>query len=453
VGGEVPGFLTPIYVGANGSPIDVSQIAQDRLSLLLASRQVVTAHPGIVPALWPLMRRAQVLTLGCREALVMAEWSSSLGRPVYQIHTPDTFTAEASPDAPDEPIRIQILQWHIIEGKGLWCWKVFDISDPENPALRIVEFRQDEQTPRDYTAAVLGGPRSGPAYPYRWGSGARAGRPFIPGELYHAEATGRLFDPSNWKELVAATFDVACAWTFWLHTVYRASWPQRYAVNAFVAGTQAEGEGGTRRSNVPADPTALVHLTADGEGQPMIGQWAPAADVKTLQEAIAAFEASVVSIAGVDGANLVRESGDAWSGAALSISRDGKREAMKHFSPQFRPRDVCLIEKIAALSNLAHTAKMPGALGFLVPESGYRQNYTTLPLSPQELKARQEHNGQMVAAGRMSQVDAYQDEHPGTTREEAIAALQRIAEDNLLFPPPAPPAPVGFNPDPMTVNK
>ena len=184
----------------------------------------------------------------------------------------------------------------------------------------------------------------------------------------------------------------------------------------------------------------------------MIGQWAPAADVKTLQEAIAAFESSVVSIAGVDGANLVRESGDAWSGAALSISRDGKREAMKHYGPQFRPRDVSLIEKIAALSNIAHRQALPGALGFEVPESGYRQNYTTLPLSPQEMKARQEHNAAMVAAGRMSQVDAYMLEHPGTTREEAMTALERIAEDNRRFPPPSA-SPGGFPPTPPLFNK
>ena len=451
--GEMPGFLTPIYITAAGHAFDASKTPRGRLSRLLSSRQVATAHPGLVPSLWPLMRRAQVLALGCREVLVWAEWSSTTGGLVYQLHTPNTFTAEAAPDAPDVPVRIKILEWHTIDGKGCWCWRVCDISDPENPSLQILEFRQDTQTPKDYTEQILGGPKSGEHYPYRWSAGDRKGQPFIPGELYHAEQTGKLFDPGNWCELVEATFDVACSWTFWLHTVFRASWPQRWAANAFVAGTQGEGSGDGSRSDVPADPTTLVHLVADGEGQIMVGQWAPAADVKTLQEAVAAFEASVVSIAGVDGANIVRSSGDAWSGAALSISRDGKREAMKHFSPQFRPRDVCLIEKIAAIANLARVQSLPGAIGFVVPESGYRQNYTTLPLSPQELKARQEHNAAMVAAGRMSQVDAYQDEHPGTTREEAITALERIAEDNLRFPPPAPPM-AGNNPTPdHLVNK
>jgi len=448
VGGELPGFLTPLYVTAAGTAFHADGIDAGRLGRLLSSRQIASAHPGIVPALWPLMRRAQVLTLGCREALVMAEWSSTRGRPVYQIHTPDTFTAEALPDAPDEPVCLKILQWHVINGEGRWCWKIYDISDPDRPMLQIQEFRQDSQTPKDYTAAVLGGPRSGDAYPYRWTAGPRAGRPFIPGELYHAEATGRLFDPHNWRELLEATYDVATSWTFFLHCIFRASWPQRWAANAYVSGTGTEGEGETRRSNVPADPTALVHLESDQNGQVMVGQWSPAADVKTLQEAISAFEAGVVSIAGVDGANIVRTSGDAWSGAALSISRDGKREAMRHYGPQFRPRDVALIEKIAALSNLARAQGLPGALGFEVPETGYRQNYTTLTLSAQELQARQEHNAAMVAAGRMSQIDAYQNEHPGITREEAIAALQRIAEDNLRFPPPAAPM-AGTTPPPL----
>jgi hypothetical protein len=434
LGGEMPGFLTPVYIDTAGQAFDASMIPRDRLDRLVSSRQVTVAHPGIVPSLWPLMRRAQVMALGCREVLVMALWSDSAMAPNYTLHTPDTFHAEAAPDAPSTPIRLRLLEWHTIEGKGRWCWRVYDISNSSSPTMRIEEFRQDNIRPRVFQALT------GPDYPYRWTSGPRAGMPYIPGELYHAEETGQLFDPTSWRELVEATYDVACAWTFWLHTVFRASWPQRYGVNVYVAGTQSEGAGDTRRTNVPADPTTMLHLESDGQGQPMVGQWAPAADVKTLQEAIAAFENSLVAIAGVDGANIVRESGDAWSGAALSISRDGKREAMKHYGPQFRPRDVCLIEKIAALSNLARRAGKPGALGFEVPESGYRQNYTTLPLSPQELKARQEHNAAMVAAGRMSQVDAYQDEHPGTTREEAIDALRRIASDNLLFPPPAAPS-------------
>ena len=436
IAGEVPGFLTPIYLDASGAAYDASATPRERMDRLLASRQVVIAHPGIVPDLWPLMRRAQVYCLGCREVLVMVEWSKSQGRPVYQLHTPNTFTATAAPDAPDQPVILRLLEWHDVEGAGLWCWRVFDISDPDDPQLRIEEVRADQTPPRDFTALVLGSSMSGPDYPYRWTTGPRAGRPFIPGELYHAEHTGYLFDPTNWTEIVSATYDVACAWTFWGHCVFRASWPQRWAVNAYVSGANLEGEGDYRRSNVPADPTALVHLEGDGQGQAMVGQWAPAADVKTLQESIAAFEASVVTIAGVDGANIVRTSGDAWSGAALSISRDGKREAMRHYGPQFRPRDVAMIEKIAAVANTARAEGLAGALGYDVPETGYRQNYSTIPLSNIELKARQEHNAALVAQGRMSQVDAYQDEHPGTTREEAIAALERIAADNERFPPP-----------------
>ena len=436
IAGEVPGFLTPIYLDAGGTAYDASATPRERLDRLLASRQVVTAHPGIVPDLWPLMRRAQMYALGCREVLVSAEWSASQGRPVYQIHTPNTFVARASADAPDQPVMLKILEWHTVEGEGRWCWRVLDISDPDYPALRIEEARQDNTAPRDYTAAVLGSDQSGEAYPYRWSSGPRAGRPFLPATLYHAEQTGQLFDPESWRELVEATWDVACMWTFFGHCVFRASWPQRWGANAYVSGANLEGEGGTRRSNVPADPTALVHLEGDGQGQVMIGQWAPAADVKTLQESIAAFEASVVSIAGVDGANIVRTSGDAWSGAALSISRDGKREAMRHYGPQFRPRDVEMIEKIAALSNLARAAELPGSLGYDVPEMGYRQNYSSIPLSYMELKARQEHNAALIAQGRLSMIDAYQLENPSTTREEAIAALERIAADNIRFPPP-----------------
>ena len=376
---------------------------------------------------WNRMRRFQVETLGLRENMLRFDVRD--GRLFQRTVYPDTVTARSHPSDPNRPIEIKELLWHAVPGldRPSWCWHVLSIEDEANPSYRVFTSKNGG-IGEDVTAVVLGGDMSGENYPYRWTQGDRAGTPFLPYVLFHAEMGAGLFDAFNWLELVEGSYDVACLWTFWVHVVFRASWPQRYALNAIVAGTATEdGDGRGRRQSIPTDPTSVVHFEVDQPGtQPQIGQFVPSADAKQLQQAIAAFEGSLVAITGIDAANIVRDSSDAFSGAALSINRDGKREAQAAYEEQFRMSDVEATEKSAALLNLS------GALPYDLPESGYRIAYSTIPLSPNELQSRREHNNGMIEAGRMSRVDAYIDENPGTSRDEAMQALERIATENAI---------------------
>jgi hypothetical protein len=384
--------------------------------------------------LWPLMRRVQMFTLGLREEFVRLDWEPRRGLR-YRIVHPDTVTVLARASDPGRPVEVHELRWRCIEGIGeRWVWDVVSIADEDAPFWRVYEARGDGKEGEDWTQAALGDTYSGDDYPFRWTQGARAGQPWLPYPLYHAEATGQLWDPWGWIELVEATLDLGCLWSFWQHAVMRASWPQRWGLDVNVAGASIEeGDGGARVA-VPTDPTSLVNLNAaPGATNPQVGQWGPSANVKELQEAISAFEGALISVAGVDAAHIVRESGDAWSGAALSISRDGKREAQRLYGPQFRPVDIDLLEKSACLANLSRE------VGEVFPEEGYRIDYAPISLSSEELESRREHNNDLIAQGRRSIVEAYQDEHPGVTRVEGIATLKQIAKDNDEFGPDADP--------------
>jgi hypothetical protein len=383
--------------------------------------EALVGPEGMISAtgLWSQMRRFQVLVLGLREAFIRVDWDARRNGLTYRQVGPEWVVAKCRIADPTKPIEVRELRWRDFVGGGKWCWDILSIVDPENPVYRVIEANLDPQALEvDRTADALGGDRSGANYPYRWTQGDRRGDPFLPYVLYHAEDAGCLFDAWNWTELVEASLDIACLWTFWQHGVFRASWPQRYAINAYVAGTVSEDGDAGRRSAVPTDPTSLVHLEPGEPGtQPQVGQWGTSADVKSMGEAIAAFENTVIAITGIDGAHIMRQSADAVSGAALSISRDGKREAQRVYAPQFRPRDVELVEKSAALVNVAMV------LAEDLPEDGYRVDYGTVPLSPQELEARRKHHGELIAAGRMSPIEAYMEEHPGTTEDEAREAL------------------------------
>ena len=394
--------------------------------------------------LWPLMQRFQKFVIGAREYVMAVDWAPSTQSLVYRMVRPDLVVAQSSADNPGVPTGIEELRWRADHRR--WAWDVWDVSDQDNPSLRILVKDSRGNVQEDLTESVLGRTFSGPDYVWRYNEGARDGVPFIPRVLYHAAPGSQLFDPFDWFELAEGALDIACLYTFWQHAVFRASWPARYALGAHVVGVEMQQSEGGARQVVPNDPTALLNFQADPSfhGQAIIGQWAPAADVLTLQQAISAYERTVTDVAGIDGANVVRDSSDAWSGAALSINRDGKREAQRFYAPLFRPRDLELMEKSAAILN--------GQTGTSWPESGYRIAYRSIPLSPQELKGRREHNTEMISAGRMSIVEAYVDEHPGSTEDEARTALRVIRETNDEFmsaPEPAAPA----RPDDDTQNE
>ena len=65
-------------------------------------------------------------------------------------------------------------------------------------------------------------------------------------------------------------------------------------------------------------------------------------------------------------------------------------------------------------------------LGTDYPETGYRVTYHGVPQSAQERAAQRQHLLELLDAGLIDMVSAYQDLHPGTTDEEAMQALQRI---------------------------
>jgi len=144
-----------------------------------------------------------------------------------------------------------------------------------------------------------------------------------------------------------------------------------------------------------------------------------------LLTAISQYEARVAAFSGISPAEISRANGDPRSGYALSISREGQREAQRRFEPQFRRGDQQLLEVSAALAN-RH-------LGTSYPETGYRVQYQSIPLSPNELEAQREDLIAKMDAGLLSPVDAYMALNPGIDRPEAIFRLQEVRAETLAM--------------------
>lgn len=398
----------------------------------LYSRPPVVRGPagseGLVAAVesagfWQLQQRLSTDLVGLREGLVRVDWSERGGL-LHRVVPCELAHVRAVPEAPDVPTVVEEIQERVDpdSGKPAWCWEILDVTDLEHPLHKILSADRK----RDWTAAFLGGPKSGDAYQYRDASG----RPYLPVEMYHAERTGRLWDSYYGLEAVLGTLTVGVLLTFWVHGVKDGSFATVLLVGGRVVGLEITSPSGNRTQVISTEPGSIIEVAPVEEytGQVQAIQLQPGFDPEKLMSAIGMFEGGLAEYAGVSPADLLRTGADPRSGVSLSISREGLRAAQARYEPQLRRGDSGILGLSAKVLNRATSTQYP--------ESGYTLSYPALPLSSEEVKALREDIFAKMSAGLMSKVDAYVRLHPGTTREQAMIELQRIARENALFPGP-----------------
>ena len=379
-----------------------------------------------------LMQRIQQLTLGIREMFVRVDVAPHHTGDVARVPglsfrsvSPDFVIASASPDAPDVPLYYQELRLRMDPESGdpIWVWDILDIRDANNPLFGMFEATPAGAIGREMSEIYMGHETMrGDAYPYR----SRDGSPFLPVVLYHAEKTGQLFNAFDAAQLAYGSLTAAVLFSFYVHCVRDNSWPQKYVAGLHVSGlSQLENDLTGRRSAISTDPSSILMFQTDPDmqGQPMIGSFSYA-NPDLLLESISKYEYRVATAAGIS-SEVLRQSGDPRSGYALSISRDGQREAQRRYAPVFRRADEEMLSKCAMLSNRF--------LGANLPESGYRVVYTPLGLSPEEMRAQREDIIQKLSAGLISPVDAMQMLNPDLDPIEAKQQLERIRAERAQY--------------------
>lgn len=366
---------------------------------------------------WQLMQRFSTDLVSLREGIMRVDWSERGGL-LYRPAPVECCVVDAHPLAPDAPARIAEVQIRQDPGTGkdAWCWEVLDVYDLAAPRHRILSGDRKQ----DWTAAFVP-----PEYQYL----DAAERPFIPAAMYHAERTGKIWDPYYGIEAVLGSLTVGVLLTFWVHGVKDGSFATVLLIGGKVVGLEVRSPSGATTNVISTEPGSLIEITSSEEGiQPTAIQLQPGCDPEKLMNAIGAFEGGLAQYAGVSPADLVRTGADPRSGASLSISREGLRAAQARYAPQLRRGDLEVLSITAKVLNRA--------TGTNYPESGYAISYPALPLSAEEVKSQREDLLAKVGAGLMSKVDAYMRLTPGLTREQAIEDLQRIARENAMFPGP-----------------
>ena len=388
-----------------------------------------TGTDGITAAMraagtWSMMQRAQYYALGMGEVLIRVhatEDGQLQTRPAFA----DLCVCEATPERPDLPVSVTEYRQRMVGASWRWTRDVLSVADPENPVYRVelVESAQSGNVEvSDISQDILGASMSGDAYPYR----RRDGRPVLPYVMYHARRTGfRLWSPYDWMELVEGTLDAAVLHQMYMHTWRDASWPQRWVVNLDVAGSHAATTtDGTPASHVITDPASLLQLETpqgrDENTQPMVGQFKPGGDIAVMERGIADFVARLAQSAGVPPSDIQRVTGQAQSGAAISLNNEGKRSAQKRYAESFRDSDERLVMTAAILLNRATSV---GEAPTSYVEGGYRVVYREIPVSPQERGARLEEAEKMLTLGLIDKAAAYRVVYPEATEADAVAAV------------------------------
>ena len=359
--------------------------------------------------IWPMMQTVERDTLALKEMFVRVDVVD--GALSYRRVFPDYVLAYSLADRPQIPVQIREARQRMISGRWRWSWDVLDITDPAAPFYRV-HLDTGGDLGEDITAAVLGDVGD---YPYR----RTDGTPILPYAMWHARASGALFDAWANFEIVEATLNLGVMYTNFTHVIRTSSWAQRWTVDLEVEGTEIVTASGQSRAAITTDPSTVIMLKSSADGaSPQVGQWSTTADPGVLIGAIERYERRALAAAGVNPADAQRIGADPRSGWALTVSRDGQRESMRRLEPQWAAGDLSLVEISAVLLNRG--------TGTSYPEAGYSIGFVGIPLSPEERRLLLEEIEKEVELGLMDKIEAYIRLHPGTDRATAARALEEI---------------------------
>lgn len=340
-------YLPPVTIERNPLKNLTGQLA----TLYDVAPTVTTTTPAPPPsplvtarllALWP---QLLFMVIGLNECAVRLDVLPD-GRIAYRMVTPDVLR-DVTPDdhEPDRPVALRELRWLRRPGRVGWAYEVFDVRDPDAPIFKVIEVDGDAEA--DATALYY--PALAPGdYPWRAlpVDGEEIGRPILPYVLYHLRVNGQLFNPLDGEELVEGTLGIAMKATGANQGQRDLAFPQRYILNARLAGARADKDTGGR---VTVSPLAILELEGTN-GQPgNVGEWGSSFDPVKAITALDMQEAALSSFAGLTPADMNLSA--ASSGAARVISKEGLRRVRLARELSQRMGDQELLSKAAALFN------------------------------------------------------------------------------------------------------
>jgi hypothetical protein len=330
------------------------------------------------------------------------------------------------------------------DGKPAWMWDVYKVpaidddgdeaGETDDVVSYSVELPNGEDVSPDHLEVQLpdgtmapapAGGLQGADYPYRLADGT-AVLPFV---FYAMEDNLGIWHDTYMRGATRGAMNSIMNWTYAGFAVHAATSAPMIGVGITPPGGNADSIGmQVSKVSVPILPGTVLLLgkQPDYDGQPLLttGSVAPVRDILGYCEA---YEGRQMLRMGVGADDITHDKANPTSAASLAISRAGKREISDRLRPFFQRADLQALRLFAMFSRM---------LGERLPEDGWSIEYPTLPLSLEEAEAQRERDAFDVAQGLASRLDLWLRRHPGRTREEGAADLDRIDAENRRHPMP-----------------
>lgn len=376
--------------------------------------------------LWTRMQHVQFLTLGLGETLLNIDAPKGEGGLVYRVVHPHNTWVRVAPDDPMRVVEIRELRlrWWDQKKEWVYTWDVRQIDGEPRWSIHYAE--RDGALGGDLSNVFLsaGKALAGDAYPYRYEDGS----PFIPYVCYHEADTGKFWNHWSKRGIHRGTLHTALLWTYVMHCARDATGSFTLVAGlvppsgTHIAKDVSNQGAGLRTFVVTPGAMAFCEFSGDGQ-QPFVHDVGPGANLPEVFKAAVEYELRQGVRFGLNPSDVSRQHANPMSAAALVVSNQGKREFASRVTPLFRRADLETIRKSAAIARVA-------GLG-VFPETGYSVTYEEIPRSPQERVARREEITWEQESGLASPIDAYRELHPGTTEDDAVAALIKAQIDRM----------------------
>lgn len=383
----------------------------------------------VTPRLWPLQQQTEKLTLGMNEAVMRIDWEWWRGatEATYRPVSPDMIVARPDPAMPDQPISIEELRPRVRPGTydKVWCWDVWDVSDPAAPVFRI-EMVGDKGQRIDATAEFA--PDLVGSYPYM-----HDGAPVLPYVIYHKTIGAGLWNYRDGIELVRGSLRLAALWSHWCDGYQNCAHPQRYALDVDTQAGITKNIGGVSVDVVPIDRKSILKFRSAGPGTGSIGALQPSLEPRSAAESLQTYATGLATYAGLNPSDL--QVTGAQSGYSIVVARQGMRRIMKARQPAFKASDRLLLSIAAKLANSYGGQSLP------TDPADYSIDYRGVNESNEERKAKAEMVKAELEMGLISKVDAVRALHPEIeSDEEAIERLLRVDRLQQILTTTAPTA-------------
>lgn len=397
---------------------------------------------------WTLARQHQQYVRGLHESTVYVGYDEPGEVCTFKLVTPDEMWIEAAPTNESRPETIWWARRRTLPGdnESAWFWDRWSIANGVGTFGIWTNDRAREMTSAFVDPALW----SGSTYPYL----DDGGKPILPFALYHDRGANGLWSPwSRDSGMTTGTLQVGLLWTATVHGALRASWDQHVLMNGQVKGSATQNATlmGHGVRTIPLDPTSVLQVTGEQVG---IGTWSASIDLDKAERFVRMYGNQLAVHFGIPQSDVVVESLNPSSGAALIVSQAGKRAIAKRDVVNFRRGDDQLYRVVAAV--------LRGRAGVSnVSAKNARTRYHGVALTIDERQKLVPTLFLEMEAKLLDRVVAYQELHPGTSLEDAEADLavqdeRRQAEEDaqaarnaaLGLPPPGTTPPTDGAPKP-----